>query len=103
MGRPDKAPRKGSGWRPRAARPALSVRPAPDAVEGEVVGVGLGSHMPGVGQLDSVAPAVLLGVGLRLLQGRELEYYLLHGVPRPGPAHQRIALLRRRLAFDHPF
>src|SRR5258708_2166068 len=67
-----------------------SMRPAADAIVGEVVGVGLGSHVAGVRQLDGVAPAVVFGMGLGFLQRQEMKLDLLHGVARAGASHQRV-------------
>src|SRR5262245_8461497 len=79
------------------------MRPAADAVELEVVGIGLGPYAPLFRLLDAVGIALALGIGHGLLQRVEAHLDLRAGIGGTGPAHQRVhAAAAFRLELQDP-
>src|SRR4051812_22717690 len=68
------------------------MRPVADAVEAEIVGIGLGLHAPCLRLFDDIGNALALCIGDRLFAGVEAEAQLPARVVGTGPAHQRIEL-----------
>src|SRR5260221_9990127 len=77
--------------------------PATNAVELEIVGIGLGLQTALGRLLHQISETLLLGIGDRFFLGIEFQLHLELGIGAAGPAHQRIGDTRGRWRkLDHP-
>ena len=81
------------------------MRPESDAAGFEIIRIGYAAARGEIGPrlLDAIGEAVALGIGDRLLLGREFEPYLLAHVAGARPTHQRLDAARQlRLEVEAP-
>src|SRR5262249_14614408 len=79
------------------------MRPAPDAIVAEIVGIALRAYDPLVRSLHAIGVALSFGIGHRLFLGVEADPHLAAGIAGTRPTHQGIEFAPRfRLEFQHP-
>src|SRR5215813_14149555 len=79
------------------------MRPAPEAIVAEIVGIALRAYDPLVRSLHAIGVALSFGIGHRLFLGVEADPHLPAGIAGTRPAHQGIEFAPRfRLEFQHP-